>query len=316
MQTASTTFIFPGQGSQSVGMGKDLCDSFACAREVFEAASEAIGLSLTKLCFEGPADRLTLTENQQPAILTVSVAAWSVLEKETGARAQALAMAGHSLGEYSALVAAGALPLADAVKTVRARGEAMQRAVPQGQGKMAAILGLDPAQVEEICEKAAQAGEVAQPANFNAPGQIAVSGSAAAVERAMKLSGEAGGKALALDVSAPFHCPLMARAAEELKPVLAAAKFETPKVPVLRNVDAKPHGGPDQIREFLFRQVTAPVRWTDTVAELKKLGAQRFVEVGPGRVLGGLLKRIDRQAVFFNVENVATLKKFTGEAAA
>ena len=316
MQTASTAFIFPGQGSQSVGMGKDLYDSFACAREVFESASEAIGLPLAKLCFEGPADQLTLTENQQPAILTVSIAAWSVLEKETGARAQAVAMAGHSLGEYSALVAAGALPLADAIKTVRARGQAMQRAVPQGQGKMAAILGLEPAQVEEICKKATQPGEVAQPANFNAPGQIAVSGSAAAVGRAMKLAGEAGGKAMPLDVSAPFHCPLMARAAEELKPVLAAAKFETPKIPVLRNVDAQPHGGPDQIREFLFKQVTAPVRWTDTVAGLKKLGAQRFVEVGPGRVLGGLLKRIDRQAVFFNVENVATLKKLSGEAAA
>lgn len=289
-------------------MGKDLYDAHPVARECFEAASETIGTSLEKLCFEGPAEELTLTENAQPAILTASVAAWRVFTQSYDASAVAVAMAGHSLGEYSALVAAGAVSLEDAVRIVRARGAAMQKAVPAGQGKMAAIMGLEAGKVLAICEAAA-GGEVVAPANHNAPTQIVIAGSAAAVERACQAATEEGGKAIPLEVSAPFHCSLMQPAAEELRPVLAQASFTECKVPVIRNVDAAPHGSAEEIREKLYEQVTSPVRWVDTVGKLQEMGAERFVEVGPGRVLSGLLKRIDRKLAAVNVADCESLEK-------
>lgn len=308
MSNLPTAFLFPGQGAQAVGMGKDLYDAHPVARECFEAASEAIGTSLEKLCFEGPAEELTLTENAQPAILTASVAAWRVFTQSYDANAVAVAMAGHSLGEYSALVAAGAVSLEDAARIVRARGAAMQKAVPAGQGKMAAIMGLDPEKVLAICQASA-GDEVVAPANHNAPTQIVIAGSAAAVERACQAAVAEGGKAIPLEVSAPFHCSLMQPAAEELKPVLARATFTECKVPVIRNVDAAPHGSADEIREKLYEQVTSPVRWVDTVMKLQQLGAERFVEVGPGRVLSGLLKRIDRKLAAVNVADCESLEK-------
>lgn len=289
-------------------MGKDLYDAHPVARECFEAASEAIGASLEKLCFEGPADELTLTENAQPAILTASVAAWRVLSESFDPGSVAVAMAGHSLGEYSALVAAGAVSLEDAARIVRARGAAMQKAVPAGQGKMAAIMGLEADKVLAICEAAA-GDEVVAPANHNAPTQIVIAGSAAAVERACEAAKAEGAKAIPLEVSAPFHCSLMQPAAEELKPVLAEATFTECKIPVIRNVDAAPHGGADEIRKKLYEQVTSPVRWVDTIGKLQELGAARFVEVGPGRVLSGLLKRIDRKLPAVNVADCASLEK-------
>ena len=295
-------------------MAKDLCDAHVVARETFAAASEAIGTSLEKLCFEGPAEALTLTENAQPAILTASVAAWRVFTQSYDASG-ALAMAGHSLGEYSALVAAGAVSLEDAARIVRARGQAMQRAVPAGQGKMAAIMGLEPEKVLAICEAAA-GSEVVSPANHNAPTQIVIAGHAAAVDRACEAATGEGGKAIPLEVSAPFHCALMQPAAEDLKPVLGAASFSACKVPVIRNVDAAPHGSADEIRQKLYEQVTSPVRWVDTVTKLQAMGAERFVEVGPGRVLSGLLKRIDRKLAAVNVADCDSLEKALAALAA
>lgn len=285
-------------------MGRELAESFAGAREVFEAADRALGFSLSKLCFEGPAEELQLTANTQPAILTVSAAAAAVL-REKGVEPQYVA--GHSLGEYSALVAAGALRLSDAVQVVRKRGQYMQEAVPVGQGAMAALLGMESAAVEEVCREAAQ-GEVVSPANLNSPGQIVIAGSAAAVARAVELAKTRGAKrAMLLNVSAPFHCALMRPAQERLSGDLDETEIANPRVPLVNNVDARVVRSASEVREGLKRQVTSPVRWEQSVRTLIAEGVNLFVEVGPGKVLGGLLRQIDRQAECLRVEDVATL---------
>ena len=306
MNTPATAFLFPGQGSQSVGMGKDLTERFPVARKTFEEADEALGKKLSQLCFEGPEDQLRLTENTQPAILTVSVAAWRVLD-EKGIKPAFVA--GHSLGEYSAHVVAGTIGFADAVRTVRNRGKYMQEAVPVGTGAMAAILGLSLDAVGTVCGDAAQ-GEVCEPANINSPDQIVISGHAAAVERAVKLAQERGAKrAILLPVSAPFHCSLMKPAQERLAGDLQELKFAAPKIPVVCNVYAKPVEDAESSREALVRQVTGSVNWSDSVQLLISRGVQTFVEVGPGKVLCGLMRQIDRSKKCLNVEDDASLQK-------
>ena len=299
-------FVFPGQGSQYPGMGRDLAESFACAREVFEAADRTLGFSLSKLCFEGPAEELQLTANTQPAILTVSAAAAAVLD-EKGVRPDYVA--GHSLGEYSALVAGGALRLSDAVQLVRKRGQYMQEAVPVGQVAMAALLGMESAAVEELCREAAQ-GEIVSPANLNSPGQVVIAGNAAAVARAVELAKARGAKrAVMLKVSAPFHCALMRPAQERLARDLDATDIADPRVPLVNNVEARVVRSASEVRDGLTRQVTVPVRWEQSVRTLIEEGVNLFVEVGPGKVLAGLLRQIDRQAKCLRVEDVATLNE-------
>ncbi|HMN01292.1 MAG TPA: ACP S-malonyltransferase [Geobacter anodireducens] len=299
-------FIFPGQGSQYAGMGKDLADTFPVARQVFEEADDALGSSLSRLCFEGPEEQLKLTANTQPAILTTSVAAFRVLQAETGLTADFLA--GHSLGEYSALVAAGALGFADAVRTVRARGTFMQEAVPVGEGAMAAMLGIEPAVLAEICAEAAQ-GEVVSPANFNSPGQIVIAGNTGAVNRAIEIAKAKGfRKAMLLPVSAPFHSSLMVPAGERLAEVLAAVAVGDLVAPVVTNVEATPNSDKGRVKELLVRQVSAPVLWDASVREMVSLGVTRFVEIGPGKVLSGLVKRIEKEAGTANVEDTAGIR--------
>lgn len=306
MSAASIAFLFPGQGSQSVGMGKDLYDRFPVARAAFEEADEALGTKLTQLCFEGPEDQLKLTENTQPAILTVSVAALRVLHEKGIKPAFA---AGHSLGEYSAHVAAGTISFADAVRTVRNRGKYMQEAVPVGTGAMAAILGMGLDAVGEICAAASQ-GQVCEPANINSPEQIVISGDAAAVERGVKIAQERGAKrAVLLPVSAPFHCSLMKPAQERLATDLEKLTFSAPRVPVICNVYARPIEEAETAREALVRQVTGSVRWSDSMQWLIQHGVQTFVEVGPGKVLCGLMRQIDRSKKCGNVEDEASLQK-------
>lgn len=291
----SIAFLFPGQGSQSVGMGKSLAEAFPEARAVFDEADAALGEPLSRLCFEGPEEALKLTANTQPTILTVSVAAYRVLE----ARGMRPAfVAGHSLGEYSALVAAGALDFADAVRAVRRRGTFMQEAVPEGVGAMAAVMGLDPALVAEACAEAAAAtGEVVSPANFNSPEQTVIAGTAGAVAKASELVKAKGAKrALPLPVSAPFHCALMQPATERITPVLGAIAFRDLAVPCVTNVDARENGSGEAARDALVRQIVSPVRWVESVRRLVELGATRFAEVGPGKVLGGLVGRIEKGA--------------------
>jgi [acyl-carrier-protein] S-malonyltransferase len=300
-------FVFPGQGSQFAGMGKDLADNFAVAREVFEEANDALGFDITSLCFNGPDEDLKLTANTQPSIVTVSVAALRVVRQETGL--QPAYAAGHSLGEFSALVCAGALSFADAVRTVRQRGAFMQEAVPVGVGAMAAMMGLADGAIDGICAQAAQ-GQVVSPANFNSPEQVVIAGHAEAVGRAIELAKAAGAKrALPLPVSAPFHCSLMEPAGERLAEVLAKISFAPLRMPVVTNVEALPNSAAERIGELLVRQVSAPVRWAESVAKMAELGADRFVEIGPGKVLSGLIKRIAKGAVTQNVEDVASLKK-------
>ena len=287
-------FLFPGQGSQQVGMGKALRDAFPAARAVFEEADAALGYALSRLCFEGPEDELTLTANAQPAILTTSIAALRVLERETDLRAAAVA--GHSLGEYSALVAAGALRLADAVRVVHLRGQFMQEAVAPGVGAMAAILGLSAVDVKAACADAlaaGPAGEVVSAANYNGGGQVVIAGHRAAVDRACAAAKARGAKrALPLSVSAPFHCALMAPAGERLAAALAQVPVAAPSVPVVTNVEAAPNQDAARVRELLARQVTAPVRWEESIQRLAAMGISGAVEVGAGRVLAGLVKRI------------------------
>lgn len=299
-------FIFPGQGSQYAGMGKDLADNFALAREVFQEADEALGANLSKLCYEGPEDQLKLTANTQPAILTVSVAVFRVMKAEIGWDADYLA--GHSLGEYSALVAAGALRFDDAVRTVRARGTFMQEAVPVGEGAMAAVLGVEPEVLAAICEEAAQ-GEVVSPANFNSPGQIVIAGHTGAVGRAIEIAKAKGfRKAMLLPVSAPFHSSLMTPAGDRLAEVLASISVDDFYAPVVTNVEAKPNADRGRVKELLVRQVSAPVLWDASVREMVSLGVSEFVEIGPGKVLSGLVKRIEKEAGTRNIEDTAGIK--------
>jgi len=303
---ARLAFCFPGQGSQAVGMGRPFHDASAAARAVFEEASDALGLDVARLCFEGPEAALQLTANTQPAVLTVSVAVGRVLAERGLAPA---IVAGHSLGEYSALVVAGALAFPDALRTVRHRGEFMQEAVPVGIGAMAALLGLELPVVEELCREAAE-GEVVEVANVNSPIQVVVAGHKGAVERAVGLAAARGGKrSVLLPVSAPFHCRLMAPAAERLTAVLAGVVARAPRVPVVRNVDAGLTTRAEEVVPFLVRQVTAPVRWTDCVRRMAAEGATTFLEVGPGRVLTGLLKRIDGALGGHAIDDPAGLDK-------
>jgi [acyl-carrier-protein] S-malonyltransferase len=298
-------FLFPGQGSQFAGMGKDLADNFTVAREVFAEANDALGFDLARLCFEGPEDDLKLTANTQPAILTMSVAALRVVQAETGLRPEVAA--GHSLGEYSALVCAGGLSFADAVRTVRQRGTFMQEAVPVGTGAMAAMLGIDRSELESICAEAAQ-GEVVAPANFNSPGQIVIAGHSGAVTRAIEVAkGRGYRKAMPLPVSAPFHCALMQPAAERLQTVLVGITPGPMSLPVVSNVEAAPNQDTNRVRDLLVRQVCAPVRWEESVLKMAELGVARYVEIGPGKVLSGLVKRIVKDAELVNVESSAGL---------
>jgi [acyl-carrier-protein] S-malonyltransferase len=283
-------FLFPGQGSQAAGMGKALAQQFPVAAQVFAEADEALGFKLSTLCFEGPDDELKLTANAQPAIVATSVAALWVLEQETGARPAYVA--GHSLGEYSALVAAGALSLADALRVVHERGRLMQEAVPVGVGAMAALFNLSTEEVVQICREAAQ-GQIVSPANLNGGGQIVIAGHTDAVRRAMALAKARGAKrAVELAVSAPFHCQLMTPVAEGLARVLAAVTVAPLQVGVITNVTAEVNTDPARIRDLLIQQVTAPVRWEESMRRLQTLGCGAAVEVGPGKVLAGLLKRI------------------------
>ena len=295
-------FVFPGQGAQKVGMGKALAAAFPVCRETFEEADAALGEALSTLCFEGPEDRLQLTENTQPAILAVSVAACRLAES-TGVRAAFAA--GHSLGEYSAHVAAGTLSFADALRTVRRRGQYMQQAVPVGEGAMSAILGLDAEAVGAACRDAAAAtgGRVVSPANINAPGQVVIAGHHDAVAKAGALAKEKGAKrVIPLAVSAPFHCALMKPAEERLAPELRALATTDPAIPVVANVDAEPKRSAAAAIEALVQQVSSPVRWDDVVRRLIAEGVTRFVELGPGTVLAGLIRKIDRSVTVVSVE--------------
>jgi [acyl-carrier-protein] S-malonyltransferase len=288
-----TAFVFPGQGSQQVGMGKALAEQFPAAKAVFDEVDAALGEKLSATMWEGPEDQLTLTANTQPALLAVSIAALRVLEQERGVRFSDLQfVAGHSLGEYSALCASGALSLADAARLLRVRGNAMQAAVPVGQGGMTALIGTDIDQAREIAREAAQ-GEVLEVANDNGGGQVVVSGAKAAAERVVEIAKAKGVKrALPLPVSAPFHSPLMAPAAEIMREALALVTVNTPAVPVIANMTARPVTDPDTIRKLLVEQVTGTVRWRESVAYMAAEGVTRFVEVGSGKVLAGLVKRI------------------------
>jgi [acyl-carrier-protein] S-malonyltransferase len=309
-------FLFPGQGSQAVGMGKELAANYPIARQTFDEADEALGYKLSQLCFEGPEEKLKLTEITQPAILTASVAAFRVLREK---RPKPNYVAGHSLGEYSAHVAAGTLKFADAVRTVRNRGQYMQEAVPVGVGAMAAILGMTLDKVTGICRDAAQ-GQVCQPANINSPDQIVISGHAAAVERAIKLATERGAKkAVSLPVSAPFHCALMQPAQDRLATDLQALNFQEPACPVVCNVDASLVTEAEPARAALIRQVTGSVKWDPSIRLLIEKSVSLFVEVGPGKVLWGLMRQIDRSKTCLTVGDEASLQKtlsqFTGTSA-
>ena len=306
----SYAFIFPGQGSQHAGMGRDLSENFKTAARSFEEADDALGFSLSRLCFEGPEEDLKLTANTQPAILAASVAALRVLREESPITPSFLA--GHSLGEYSALVASGALDFADALRIVRARGSFMQDAVPVGVGAMAAILGVEADALLEICAEAAQ-GEVVSPANYNSPGQIVVAGHTGAVNRAIEIAKARGfRKAMLLPVSAPFHCALMQKAAERLAGALEPVPVHALATPVLSNVEAQPNIYAERVKPLLVEQVCSPVLWDATVQRIVAEGVTNFVEIGPGKVLAGLVKRIDKEAVSFNVQDGAGVKAMTG----
>jgi [acyl-carrier-protein] S-malonyltransferase len=298
-------YIFPGQASQYAGMGKDLADTYAAAREVFEEADEALGFSISEMCFSGSAEDLQLTENTQPAILTVSTAALRAMQSE--GFPQPDYVAGHSLGEYSALVAAGSLTLTDAVRTVRARGRYMQEAVPVGSGAMAAVMGADLGTLMEICNEAQQ-GDVCTPANINSANQIVIAGHSGAVDRALELLKERGIKrAIKLKVSAPFHCALMTGAQERLASDLEKLEFNDLRMPLITNVDASAISKGTEARDALVRQVSSPVRWLESIELLLQEGVTTFVEAGPGKVLGGLVRQISRDARCLNVEDAASL---------
>ncbi|HWP55507.1 MAG TPA: ACP S-malonyltransferase, partial [Pyrinomonadaceae bacterium] len=298
--------IFPGQGSQHPGMGRDLAEKFPAARQVFEEVDEALGFSLSELCFNGPAEQLQLTENTQPAILTVSIAALRAMQSEGFPRAEFVA--GHSLGEYSALVAAGALSLGDAIRTVRARGRYMQAAVPVGAGAMAAILGADLETINAGCEQASE-GEVCSAANINTPSQVVIAGAAGAIDRAIVILKERGAKrAMKLNVSAPFHCAMMKPAQDRLAADLDTIQFSGSEMPLVTNVDARAVTSADLLRDSLVRQVSQPVRWLESVEFLISQGVKTFIEIGPGKVLSGLVRQIDRSVQCVNVEDEASLR--------
>jgi [acyl-carrier-protein] S-malonyltransferase len=304
----NTAFVFPGQGSQYAGMGRDVAEKYPAARRVFDDIDRALGFSISKLCFEGPDDQLKLTENTQPAILAVSSAIHAVLE-ELGATRRDL-VAGHSLGEYSAIVSVGGMTPANAAKIVRSRGQFMQEAVPVGSGGMAALIGATAEQAREICEEAAN-GEVVFVANINAPGQIVIAGTKAAIDRAIEIAKKKGiRRALLLPVSAPFHSALMKPAEEKLKPILDEAPIHDLWVALVSNVDASPIGTATAVRNALVRQVASPVRWVESVQKMISMGVRRFVEVGPGNVLTGLIKRIDSSVDLVNVSDVESIERF------
>lgn len=311
---AQIAWLFPGQGSQSVGMGKDLVESSAAAREVFDRADKALGEKLSRLILEGPEDELTLTTNAQPALVTMSAAVLAAIHERHPNLPTPRFAAGHSLGEYSALVAAGGLSLEDAVRLVRARGRAMQGAVPAGEGAMAAIMGVDASKLEAICrevgeEKDAEGNAygVVSCANFNAPGQIVIAGSARAVARVSERTGEEKGKAIPLKVSAPFHCALMAPAAKVLRGELDKVEVKTLTFPVVANVDARPNADPARVKELLVRQVDGAVRWEQAVRLMHMEGITQAIEIGPGKVLAGLGKRIAKEMKIHSVGDVASL---------
>ena len=306
---SEVAFIFPGQGSQHVGMGKELADNFKIARETFQEADEALGFNISSLCFNGPEENLKLTSNTQPAILTASIAALRVLSSETGIHP--VLLAGHSLGEYSSLTAANAMSFSDAVRTVRLRGKFMQEAVPAGEGTMAAILGLEADEVEDICRQAAQ-GEVVSPANFNSSWQIVISGHAEAVSRAVELALERGAKkAIMLAVSAPFHCSLMKPAAEKLKEALQDVPVYDIHTPVISNADAQPYPSKGKIKDLLVKQVNHPVRWEESMREMVSKNIKTVIEIGPGKVLTGLMRRMTREVKTLNMEDLEGLKEIS-----
>lgn len=297
--------VFPGQGSQAPGMGKDLADKFAVAREVFAEADDALGFAISRLCFEGPAEELQLTENTQPAILTTSVAAFRAA-RESGLPAPDF-VAGHSLGEYSALVAAGVLSLSDAVKTVRARGQYMQQAVPVGTGAMAAVIGGELSAIEAACEQAS-GDQVCSVANSNSPSQVVIAGNTEAVDRAIELLKGVAKRVIKLNVSAPFHCSLMKPAQEKLAAHLERLTFNAPQMPVVTNVDAKITTSPDELRDALLRQVSSPVRWLESMQVLLGQDIESVIEIGPGKVLSGLMRQTNRDVKCLNVEDAASLE--------
>jgi [acyl-carrier-protein] S-malonyltransferase len=301
-------FIFPGQGSQYVGMGKELYDNFSVAKQIFEEADDALHLSISGLCFNGPEEALKLTENTQPALLTTSIATLKVLQAEKGLIPQFTA--GHSLGEYSALVGSGAFTFAEAVKIVRLRGKFMQEAVPVGVGAMAAVLGMEREQVEKICEEVSS-GEVLTPANFNCPGQIVIAGHAKAVERAIERVKKDGKKAVPLPVSAPFHSPLMKPAGERLEKALEEISVSNLRIPVVTNVEAEVNTSKDRVKGLLVAQVSSPVRWEESMRKMIGKGIEQVLEIGPGKVLSGLMKRIDNRIETGNLEDLQTLKKIS-----
>ncbi|HUP44369.1 MAG TPA: ACP S-malonyltransferase [Thermoanaerobaculia bacterium] len=304
----NTAFVFPGQGSQYAGMGKDVAERYPAARKVFDDVDAALGFPLSQLCFEGPDDALKLTENTQPAILTVSAAIHAVLEELGTVRRDIVA--GHSLGEYSALVSVGGLKPAEAARIVRLRGKFMQEAVPVGTGGMAALIGPSVEEARAICEEAAQ-GEVVSVANINAPGQIVIAGTKGGIDRAIEVAKKRGvRRALPLPVSAPFHCALMKPAEERLRPVLDDAPLKDLWLSLVSNVDASPIGTAHAVRNALLRQVSAPVRWVESIQLMISMGVRRFVEVGPGSVLTGLIKRIDGSVELANVSDVASIEAF------
>jgi [acyl-carrier-protein] S-malonyltransferase len=299
-------YIFPGQGSQVVGMGKDLFDNFSEARSVFQEADESLGFSLSKMCFEGTTEELAFTANTQPAILTSSIAAFRVIIRSGFPKPDFVA--GHSLGEYSALVAANAITFSDAVKTVRQRGTFMQEAVPVGVGAMAAILGSDLATIEMVCREVAN-GEVCSPANINSPSQIVIAGNSGAIDRACEMLKERGAKrAIKLNVSAPFHCALMLPAQEKLSLVVNGLHFNAFDCPIVENVSGKINSDKNRIAKALTNQVSSPVRWVETIQNLIEMGVDTFVEVGTGKVLSGLVKQINRDVRCLNVEDTASLR--------